>query len=315
MLGYLNAAVPLEKIDDREFAERVNDIRRFATEELGLKTSKNYTHYVQLDRNYLAAIVSASEKDSFTRYKWHFPIVGAMPYKGFFKIEDAQKERKKLEKKEFDVWIRGVDAFSTLGWFKDPLYSYMKNYSTEKLADLIIHELLHATVFIKNQVQFNEELAEFIGSEGARLYMENRFGADSGECLAMSESDADSKAYVDFMRSLIIELEVVYSSSMSREEKLRQKEQIINAAKERFDAEYEGRFSSDNYRGFSQLPVNNAYLDLFRLYHAEDDFLKKLHESSGKDISAFIAAAKTIKGKSNPREQLKKALEIQYNKN
>ena len=182
-LGYLNRAVPLEKLitdddtpeaeADRLFAHRVMDIRRFAMEELGLAESRNYTRYVQLDRNFLAAVVSASADDSFARHYWRFPVVGRMPYKGFFNVNDARREREKLERRDLDVWVRGVDAFSTLGWFRDPLFSFMKDYSLYHLADLIIHELVHATVFLKNQVQFNEELAQFIGAEGARLYMES----------------------------------------------------------------------------------------------------------------------------------------------
>jgi len=308
MLGYLNSAVPLEEIDDKKFAEQVNDIRRFAMEELGLKTSRNYTSYVQLDRNYLASIVSASAQDSFTRHQWHFPVVGAMPYKGFFNVNDARKERARLEKKGLDVWIRGVDAFSTLGWFKDPLYSYMKEYSTSRLADLIIHELVHSTVFLKGQVQFNEELAEFIGTEGARLYMETRYGADSEEYQAMFIYDADNKAYVDFIRALIAELDDLYSGSMDKAEKLRQKEQIVSAAKERFAEEYESRFSNDNYRGFLEIPVNNAYLELYRLYYAEEDFFADLYARAGSNLAEFIAAAKTVTKKGNPRKQLENAL-------
>ncbi|MDR1252468.1 MAG: aminopeptidase [Treponema sp.] len=323
MLGYLSRAVPLESLletsadnggeiaeiqKNRRFVELVQDIRRFAAEELGLKMSRNYTRYVQLNRSYLAAVVSASAQDSFTRHEWHYPVVGAMPYKGFFNVEDARKEQAKLEKKDMDVWIRGVDAFSTLGWFKDPLYSYMRDYPPNRLADLIIHEQLHATVFIKGQVQFNEELAEFVGSEGARLYMESRFGPDSEERRTRLDSEADNRAYIEFIRELIAELEILYSSGADREEKLREKERIINAAKERFDAEYEGRFSGDNYRGFSQLPVNNAYLELYRLYYAEDNFFAALYERSGRNLSAFIAAAKTITKKGDPRTQLAKAL-------
>jgi predicted aminopeptidase len=97
---------------------------------------------------------------------------------------------------------------------------------------------------------------------------------------------------------------------MDREEKLREKEHIISAAKEQFDAEYESRFSNDNYRGFSGLPVNNAYLELYRLYYAEDTFFAGLYERSGKNLPAFIAAAKTISKRSalDPRERLAKAL-------
>ncbi|MDR1100277.1 MAG: aminopeptidase, partial [Treponema sp.] len=187
MLGYLARAVPLESLledgdsafgsaaeENRRFVELVHDIRRFAIDELGLAASENYTTYVAIDRDYLAAVVSASAADSFDRHEWWFPVVGSVPYKGFFSAAGARKERVKLEKRGLDVWVRGVDAFSTLGWFQDPLYSYMRSYPPDRLADLLIHESVHATVFLKGHVQFNEELAEFIGSEGARLYMESR---------------------------------------------------------------------------------------------------------------------------------------------
>jgi predicted aminopeptidase len=327
MLGYLGRAVPLESLiganynndgkeiteaeKNRLFVERVQDIRRFATEELGLKMSKNYTKYVQIDRDYLAAVVSASAADSFARHEWKYPVVGIMPYKGFFKVEDARKERAKLEKKGLDVWIRGVDAFSTLGWFRDPLYSYMRDYSPYRLADLIIHESLHATVFIKGQVQFNEELAEFVGTEGARLYMESRFGADSEEDRSMADERENYRRYVAFIQELVAELQEVYKSDISREEKLLEKERIIKAAQERFDAEYESLFSNKNYRGFSTLPINNAYLELYRLYHAEDNFLANLYEKSGKNLPAFIAAAKSMPKKGLGRKMLATALGLE----
>jgi predicted aminopeptidase len=316
MLGYLNRAVPLENLleDTAEdgFVERVHDIRRFAMEDLGLAESKNYTKYVEIDRSYLAAVVSASAKDSFTRHEWWFPVVGSVPYKGFFDPEDAKKERLKLEKKGLDVWIRGVDAFSTLGWFKDPLYSYMRDYPPERLADLIIHELLHATIFIKGQVQFNEERAEFIGSEGARLYMESRYGIESEEYRRMQNVEMDSAAFIDFIHELIAELDAVYKSGADRETILKNKETVIAAAAERFDNEYESRFQSENYRGFSGLPVNNAYLELYRLYYDKDNFFSGLYEKGGRDLRAFIAAAKKLNGsgaaKKDPRAELEKAV-------
>jgi len=324
MLGYLGRAIPLENIsadenaseEDRLFVQRVENIRRFAMHDLGLNESKNYTRYVELDRDYLAAIVSASARDSFTRHEWWFPIVGRVPYKGFFAVEDARKERQKLEKKDLDVWIRGVDAFSTLGWFKDPLYSYMKNYSEERLADLIIHELLHATVYIKSHSQFNEELAEFVGTEGARLYMEKlrREGADLSDVQesagSKSGTKADREAFIAFLRSLIAELDEVYKSGISREEKLNLKEAIIHEARLRFSAGYDAMFVTENYRGFSELPVNNAYLELYRLYYGEDRYFKDLYERSGLDLKSFIAAAKMVKVRrnDNPKTEFEKIL-------
>jgi len=308
LLGYLNRAVPLERAGDEQFVRLVNDIRKFAAEELGLEMSKNYTRYVELDRNYLAAVVSACARDSFRRHEWSYPIVGRMPYKGFFDIQDARRELEKLEKKDLDVWIRGVDAFSTLGWFTDPLYSYMRNYSPARLADLIIHESLHATVFIKGRVQFNEELAEFVGTQGARLYVQTRYGEDSEQYREIFSSEEDSQNYVAFIQELAGELEAVYSSGISREEKLAEKERIIADAQERFDREYESRFSNDNYRGFSKMSINNAYIELFRLYHAQDNFFADLYERSGSDLPSFIAAAKTIRARGDPRTQLENAL-------
>ena len=310
MIGYLSRAVPLESTDNEEFIKLVKDIRGFAIDELGLAMSRNYTKYVELDRDYLAAVVSASASDSFKRHEWNYPVVGRLPYKGFFNIEDARKERAKLEKLNLDVWIRRVDAFSTLGWFRDPLYSYMRNYSPSRIADLIIHELFHATVFIKGQANFNEELAEFIGAEGARLYIESRYGTGSDEYREMFSSEEDSGKFIAFIQGLIAELEILYSTESfgSRDELLIEKERIISAAKERFASEYDSNFSNDNYRSFSEMQINNAYLELYRLYYTEDNFYKELYERSGGDLPRFIAAAKKVTKGGNPRAQLEKAL-------
>jgi len=275
---------------------------------------------VELDRDYLAAVVSACAKDSFTRHEWWFPVVGRVPYKGFFNVDGARKERAKLEKKDLDVWIRGVDAFSTLGWFRDPLYSYMKEYSDKALADLIIHELLHATVYLNNHSQFNEELAEFVGSEGARLYMEKmgiseeQEGPDDPEDqekrASPQDREEDRAAYLFFIRSLIAELDAVYKSGISREEKLSRKEEIIEASKIRFEEDYDSLFKTESYKGFIELKINNAYLELFRLYYEEDHYFRELYERSGSDLRKFIEAAKTVKVKKNgnPKLELERAL-------
>ncbi|MDR2485637.1 MAG: aminopeptidase [Treponema sp.] len=320
MLGYLHKAVPLESLlippegssgpetENREFVERILDIRRFAIEELGLKESANYTRYAAIDRDYLAAVVSAAAQDSFTRHEWWFPVVGAVPYKGFFNPKDARREGEKLKKQGLDVWIRQVDAFSTLGWFSDPLYSYMRDYPVYRLADLIIHETLHATIYLKGRSQFNEALAEFVGSEGSRLYIEKNFGLDSEEYREMADSQADGAAYAAFMQELIQALDALYARDLDREEKLQHKRLIIQAAQSRFDTNYGTLFRSDSYRGFSRLPVNNAYLELFRLYYSGGGYLKDLYDRSGQDLPRFIALAKTLTPKGDPMRRLEEAV-------
>jgi predicted aminopeptidase len=302
-LGYLNSAVPLEEIETsgdigRNFVAEVNRIRDFAMGDLGLKQSKNYTRYVAIDRDYLAAIVSACSPVSFDRHTWWFPIIGHVPYKGFFNVEDARKEAAKLREKDLDVWVRPVDAFSTLGFFRDPLYSYMTDYPVHRLADLIIHELVHATIYIKSDSAFNESLAEFIGKEGARLYVETYYGGDSDEYRAIDAGNAGNKAFVGFVQSIIKDLEAVYADgAFSYEEKLARKAAVIARAQEDFAARYDELFETENYRGFSEMRINNAYLDLYRLYNEEDSSFEELYNSMGRDLPAFIAAAKTWKGK------------------
>ncbi|GHU36106.1 aminopeptidase [Spirochaetia bacterium] len=315
MLGYLSRAIPLEKLPEKDpesqaFVDRVMDIRNFATQELGLKNTKNYTRYVELDRNFLASVVSGSAKDSFKTYQWWFPIVGKVPYTGFFNEDGARKQAEKLKNNDQDTLIRRVDAFSTLGWFSDPLYSYMRDYPAAELADLIIHESLHATVYISGKSQFNEELAEFVGTEGSRLYIEKRFGPESEEYKTMINSRADSAVFISFIQDIIRELESLYTSDVPREEKLELKKNILKSAQNRFDEQYETLFKSDKYRFFSKMSVNNAYLDLFRLYYDGQSFYQDLYTRSGSEIRKFIGAAQTIKNAKNPKEALEKALGI-----
>ncbi len=195
----------------------------------------------------------------------------------------------------------------------------MKKYTAYQLADLIIHELLHATVFVRGRVQFNEQLAEFVGTQGARLYIESRFGADSEEYRAIDSRSADSQAFRLFLVELCAALDAVYTrADLNREAKLAEKERIIKNALERFENEYETRFQSDNYRGLSAIPVNNAYLDLYRLYYEEDNFFanlfenaKALEKKTGTDkLRSFITAAASLNKSKHARQDPRKTLEL-----
>jgi len=223
--------------------------------------------------------------------------VGRVPYKGFFNVDGARRERERLERRGMDVWVRGVGAFSTLGWFRDPLFTFMREYTTRELADLIIHESVHATVWLTNHPQFNEQLAQFIGVEGARQFLE-KMGIEDYEDDAVKRR-ADLTAYFAFLQGLIAELEEMFERVESREERLQRRDEIIAASRAKFREQYDELFYTDRFRFFysDDFPVNLAYLDLFRLYHEEDHFFRDLFERSGSDLRAFIAAARTL----NPR--------------
>lgn len=151
----------------------------FAVKELGLKATKNYEQYVQLDGPCVIWAVSAAHPLELKEKKWKFPVVGEIPYLGFFKKASAEGEADRIKKEESpvpDTWVRCVPAFSSLGWFPDPLYSSMLKGKERDIAELVIHESLHATVWVRGSVDFNEKLANFVGLEGSLRYAEKNGG-------------------------------------------------------------------------------------------------------------------------------------------
>ncbi len=305
LLSYHSKAEPVEELLQRQdidpqtrtFLEQVLDIRSFATGTLGLDTNSNYTRYVELDQNNLAYVVSAADKTSFMPYEWWFPIVGKVPYKGFFRLEDAKEEAEILRNKDLDVWVRKVDAFSTLGYFSDPLYSFMRTYRVHQLAELLIHEQAHATLYLKGQSRFNEEFATFVGREGARLYIRSRYGEFSSEYQALEAWEKDQKTFLQEVRRLIRTLDDLYSAPLTREEKLRRKAILIQDFQQEFLASYDQLFQTDAYKAFSKLPVNNAYLYLYRLYYPEKQFFEQLYHKLGQDLPCLLQIVRRLKGK------------------
>jgi predicted aminopeptidase len=283
-----------DSLDDetREFLERVNAIKSFGETGLGLSRGKNFTTYVALGRDWVALVVHAAPELSVEPYLWNYPVVGKLPYKGFYKREDALKEAEKLKAKGLDVIIRPVEAFSTLGYFKDPLYSFMLKYDEAALANLILHEETHATLFLKKHAGFNEEFASFVGDEGAFLYLDFVHGKDAGEATRKKARDDadDSRAFAEDMKALAERLRSVYNSeSLSREEKLAQKEAVIAAFKEEFARSYPSRYKTQNYAAFGGRTVNNAYISLFLLYGERRNRFEEIYAPYGGDLRAFIA--------------------------
>jgi predicted aminopeptidase len=140
---------------DRNKLQIAQEARKFAEQELGLKVTKNYTTFVQLHRPYVTYVVSAAPKWELKHHLWSFPILGKVPYKGFFDEKDAQEEAQELGRENLDTYTRGVSAYSTLGWFKDSVLSSMLTYEDHILLNTIIHETVHTKLYIKNSDDFN----------------------------------------------------------------------------------------------------------------------------------------------------------------
>ena len=147
--------------------ELVLQVRRFAEQELGFDVGGSYSSITEVANPPIVYVVSAAPRTSLEPYTWWFPIIGRAAYKGYFDAAAARKEAQRLEAKGYDTYIRTAVAFSTLGWFSDPLLPHLLGYDQETLANIIIHELFHSTFYLPGKTALNESLANFAGHRGA----------------------------------------------------------------------------------------------------------------------------------------------------
>ena len=291
-----------------ELFRQAEAIRRFGEQELRLEGSRNYTTFVKLDRNYLVSVVSAAKPTSFERKVWRFPVVGEVPYKGFYNRKKAVRLAGRLQKEGWETLLRRVDAFSSLGYFRDPLYSFMAEYHEERLANLMIHEMTHATIWIKDDAPLNEAIATFIGNRGALAYLAQRYGEESDLHREGVLRQEESRRFVAFMRALALRLEELYRRELSEEDTLRRKDKIIRAEMRRFEAEYQERFESDRYRFILDAEINNAYLDLFRTYNEDVDSIRVLYELTGECLPELLSRLGEVAAAAEPRRRLRELI-------
>ena len=254
----------------------VVEARNYAIEEFGLDVGRSYTSFTQLESDTLQMVLSASPQDQLTPKTWWFPIIGRVPYKGYFNGNDAIKEQRKLEEDGFDTFLRPTAAFSTLGWFADPLLSSLLRLDEVDLVETVLHELSHNHLFVKGQIRFNESFATFVGRAGAIEFFCNRQGggSDTVKCLRAQARWRDHQRFEGFIEGLVEELEVVYQdSTLAYETKLTERERIFDRHLEIFRNEVQPSFEASTYQGFLVTPLNNAtLLTRIRYNHRLQDF-------------------------------------------
>jgi len=222
---------------------------------------------------------------------------------------DALAEAERLKKEGYDVIVRRVDAFSTLGLVKDPVYSFMMRYSPYELASTIIHEQTHATLWIKGQTDFNEELADFVGETGAQEWIAAHYGAGSPEYRDALDSRADMETFVQQLKSLGRSLSDVYDSPIPSAYKLQRKAQLIAAFKKRLSDQAGSLFHSAGYRKIGSLPINNAYISLYNLYTADVPLLRSWYqERCGSDLTKFMLSVEKLAATGDVKEQIRREL-------
>jgi len=304
-LRLLNRARPLSEViadptTDPKLADllkQVPEIKAFG-EKWGLKPTPNYGEYVKLDQDAVVYVVTVSEPLEFKAKVFSFPIVGSFTYIGWFSREDADDFAAQFSKKGKDVDVRGASAYSTLGWFKDPLLSTMipskdgipLPEALPELVNIVIHESVHATIYINDQSYFNESLAFFLADLLTEKYFTEQKKLESSVWKTYREHERYYAKVQARMAQAYRDLKAVYDSSVSDDEKRTKK------------AEYLAKLQSE--LRFPR-PITNATLIQFQTYDPSDHGFGELFDRCGKDVGRFLKTLKMIKTKdfSSPQQK------------
>lgn len=275
----------------RELLRHVGSMKAFAKRR-GLTPTGSYEEYADLGRPYAVWVVSACEPLRFRNKTWSFPIVGSVPYLGWFHRDAAYELASELRKEGWDVDVRGAGAYSTLGWFDDPVLSTMISSGDDALGDLantVLHESVHATLYIDGQSAFNESIASFIADRITGDYLAETVGPASAEARAYDRSVEEGVAHRAAMHRAYQRLAALFASPSSRDEKL--------AAKARLYGELRLEVRA-------RRPLNNAVLAQFRTYASGEGELGELFAACGNSVPRMMAALRTLRASSFPAEHL-----------
>lgn len=283
--------------------------RDFGVEVLGLRGGDAYTRFVDTHGAPLAYNVWAAPKLALTPYAHHFPIAGTVPYLGYFKKSAAIKEARRLKARGLDVFVGEVAGYSTLGVTSDPIFSSMLEGSDARIVEVVLHEMLHGTLYLPGHSEWNESLAEFVGMEGAALYFRMTGKGEQAARQVFTEARARSardERFSAFLRPVLTELKALYASPRPAAEKLKLREQIFARA----CASYRREFPTQPGKPrsiFATGPLNNAVLVVFDVYHGKTTDHARILARLGGDLAAFIRLYKhAVKDEDDPLGYLKK---------
>ncbi len=280
----------------RQQLQLVQQLRTFAKDELKLPVDGSYAKYVDVHRKYVAWTVQAAPQFSLEPKVWWYPFVGALAYRGYFSEKNARNYGERLAKEGFDVYVDGVEAYSTLGWFKDPLLNTFIDDGEPELAELLFHELAHKRVFAGGDTDFNEAYATTVGQEGARRWL--RAKSDIG---LLAEYDAAIERDRQFVHLIMVtreHLQKVYgnarASRLQSADLPGEKNRVFDDLRHQYE---ELKVTWNGYSGYDNWfahDLNNAKLNTVANYYDYVPGFQRLLERNGGDIEKFHAAAKRL---------------------
>ncbi len=268
-------------------------IRRFASKELGLPDNGSYTSFVELDRPFVVWNVVAAPTFSLTPKRWCYPMVGCLSYRGYYHEADAKAFAASIDPNQFDVTVGGSRAYSTLGWFDDPLTSPMVDHGAILLAEVIFHELAHQVLYFRNDTAFNEAFASTVGEQGVRRWLAER----SPQALARYETYLQRKnRFVGLLTETADALKQLYASNLTPVRMQQQKAALFQQLKKRYESVKKNEWGGyDGYDRWFEKPLNNARLVSIAVYRDKiPDFLRWL-DACDQDFQRFYATIQTFK--------------------
>lgn len=264
--------------------------RTFASERLALPRNRSYTSYVQLDRPYVVWNVFATPEFSVDPLTYCFPFAGCVAYRGYFARADAERWAARLIARGDDTAVTGVAAYSTLGWFADPVLSSMLHWDDDELDGVIFHELAHQLLYVKDDSAFNESYATFVQQEGLREWRASR-----GLPAALDTPHAHDAAFTRLVLGLRERLRRVYAAGGSADALRAAKQREIAAFRARYVALRDGAWHGDRARdGWVEAPINNARLVPFGLYDRWIPAFARVFAAAGRDWPTFHARVKAL---------------------
>ncbi len=287
--------------------EVVEQLRAFADKQLRLPVDGHYRKYVDLHRSYVVWNVQAAPEFSMQPKTWWYPLVGSLDYRGYFSRGSATNYAAYLRRKDLDVAVGGVQAYSTLGWFKDPLLNTFLFESDADLAEILFHELGHQRVFARGDTDFNEAFATTVGEEGARRWLRSvRTPVELDEYLAHLHRNDQ---FVHLVMKTRARLETLYGDERTSEGKVKatdrdknvpqdrlrqQKEQIFSDMKREFAAVRKEWNGNKEFDWWFEHPINNAHLNSVAEYYDLVPGFERLLAQNGGDLEKFYEAAERL---------------------
>lgn len=260
---------------------------------LGLASTDNYDT-VAVGWNRTIWNVSACDPLAFEPVTWTFPIVGRVPYLGFFTDTDAIRQADKLKAEGHDVHRRTAGAYSTLGWFRDPVLPGMLAWSEPDLAETVFHELAHATLWVPGSVPFNESFASFVGVQANHRYLAHTYGEASPELADVLQEERDYAAWVGLLHALYQDLDAVYrDAGLPDADKATRKAELYASLPDRIRAS-EIRNKDRFIASVARNPWNNARLMQFKAYNSYEAEFTVVLDRAGGDLRGFINRIRDI---------------------